>query len=77
MKNLISKEVDGVWRLTETANAKLGNIQRGTIFTFAISESGAFLWANAEDAVGVIEPGSIQLLLTSPPYPLLSPKASS
>jgi hypothetical protein len=49
------------------------NIQRGTIFTFAISESGAFLWANAEDAVGVIEPGSLQLLLTSPPYPLLSP----
>jgi DNA modification methylase len=73
MRGLISKEEDRVWRLTEAANAKLGNIQRGTIFTFAISESGAFLWANAEDAVGVIEPGSLQLLLTSPPYPLLSP----
>jgi hypothetical protein len=57
MRGLISKEEDRVWRLTEAANAKLGNIQRGTIFTFAISESGAFLWANAEDAVGVIEPG--------------------
>jgi site-specific DNA-methyltransferase (cytosine-N4-specific) len=75
IKGLISKEEDRVWRLTEAANAKLGNIQRGTIFTFAISESGAFLWANAEDAVGVIEPGSLNLLLTSPPYPLLSPKA--
>jgi site-specific DNA-methyltransferase (cytosine-N4-specific) len=74
MRGLISKEESRVWRLTEAANAKLGNIQRGTILTFAISESGAFLWANAEDAVGVIEPGSVQLICTSPPYPLLSPK---
>ncbi len=75
MKSLISKDEDRVWRLTESANAKLGNIVRGTVLTFAISEQGALLWANAEDALGIIEPESIDLLMTSPPYPLLNPKA--
>ena len=75
LRGLISKEEPSVWRLTETANAKLGNIRQGSILTFAISEAGTFLWANAEDAVGVIEKGSIQLICSSPPYPLLHPKA--
>ena len=75
LRGLISKDEPSVWRLTETANATLGNIVRGSILTFAISENGAFLWANAEDAVGVIEKGSVQLICSSPPYPLLHPKA--
>jgi hypothetical protein len=75
LRGLISKDEPSVWRLTETANAKLGNIVRGSILTFAISENGAFLWANAEDAVGMIEKGSIQCIISSPPYPLLCPKA--
>ncbi len=54
----------------ESAKAKLGNMRRGTILTFAIGENGFLLWANAEDAVSVIEKESVQLLMTSPPYPL-------
>src|ERR1035441_6257434 len=75
LRGLISKDEPSVWRLTETANATLGNIVRGSILTFAISENGAFLWANAEDAVGMIEKGSVQCICSSPPYPLLHPKA--
>jgi DNA modification methylase len=75
VKGLISKEADRVWRLTETANCKLGNIVQGKIVTFAISEQGAFLCGSAEDVVGIIEPGSLSLIMTSPPYPLLTPKA--
>jgi hypothetical protein len=57
LKNLIAKGERSLWSLTDTAHARLGNIMRGTILTFAMSESGAFLWANAEDALTVIEPG--------------------
>jgi DNA modification methylase len=74
LKGLIDKSEHSVWRLTDLAHAKLGNIRRGTVLTFAISEQGAFLWANAEDALAVVERGSVDLLMTSPPYPLLRPK---
>jgi DNA modification methylase len=74
LKKLIDSETRGVWRLTETANAKLGNIVVGNVVTFAISENGALLWAQASEAVTYIEHGSLQLLMTSSPYPLLKPK---
>jgi DNA modification methylase len=74
LKGLIAKGERSIWSLTDSARSKLGNIQRGTIVTFAVSEQGAFLWANAEDALTVIERGSVDLLMTSPPYPLLRPK---
>jgi DNA modification methylase len=38
-------------------------------------EHGTALWAAAEDAVGYVEDGSVQLIVTSPPYPLLRQKA--
>jgi DNA modification methylase len=74
LKGLISKGERSVWSLTQSANARLGNIVRGTVLTFAISEQGAFLWGSAEDALAVIEPGSVDLLMTSPPYALLKSK---
>ena len=74
LKGLIDKSERSVWSLTDTANSKLANIHRGTVLTFALSETGAFLWANAEDALTVIERESVDLLLTSPPYPLLKSK---
>jgi DNA modification methylase len=70
VKGLIQKGERAAWRLTENAKAKLGNMRRGTILTFAIGENGFLLWANAEDAVTVIEKERVQLLMTSPPYPL-------
>lgn len=75
MKGLISKAERSIWSLTSAADAKLGNIRRGTLLTFAISEDGALLWGNVEDAVAAIDPESVDLLLTSPPFPLLNPKA--
>ncbi len=74
LRGLIDKSERSVWSLTQSANAKLGNIIRGSVVTFAISDRGAFLWASAEDAVAVIEEGSVDLLMTSPPYALINPK---
>ncbi len=77
LRGLIDKSERSVWSLTQSANAKLGNIIRGSVVTFAISDRGAFLWASAEDAVAVIEEGSVDLLMTSPPYALINPKEST
>jgi len=74
-KGLISKGERAVWSITESAKAKLGNMRRGTILTFAVGENGFLLWANAEDAVAVIERESVQLLMTSPPYALARGRA--
>jgi DNA modification methylase len=73
-KGLIAGEQRGRWELTDRANAKLGQIVRGAIVTIFETDRGCMLWANAEDAVGLLEPHSIDLLLSSPPYPLLRPK---
>jgi site-specific DNA-methyltransferase (cytosine-N4-specific) len=75
MKGLIARERRGVWALTEKANARLHNIVRGAVVTLFETSNGVFLWANAEDAVGIVERESVDLLCTSPPYPIVSPKA--
>jgi DNA modification methylase len=36
------------------------------------TDDGIALWAHAEDAAEFIEPGSVKLVLTSPPYPVVS-----
>lgn len=75
LKGLIDNSHRAAWTLTEKANAKLANMKRGVILTLFETDKGLFLWANAEDAMGVIEPGSVDLLYTSPPYALVHPKA--
>lgn len=73
-KGLIRKGDRAVWSLTEKAKAKLGNIRRGMVLTFAVGPNCTMLWANVEDALAVIEPGSVQTILSSPPYPLQRPR---
>lgn len=73
-KGFLGKPRRGLWELTERGNATLRNARRGTIVTIFETEHGFALWANAEEAVGIIEPGSLDLIVTSPPYPLLKKK---
>jgi site-specific DNA-methyltransferase (cytosine-N4-specific) len=69
LHGLISRERRNLWELTDKANTQLRNIVRGAMLTVFTTESGAFLWARAEDAVGIIERGSVDLIFSSPPYP--------
>lgn len=64
-----------LWEITERGSAALRNIRAGAVVTVYESESGVALWAEAQAASGLIEDGSVQLILTSPPYPLLRRKA--
>jgi DNA modification methylase len=74
VKGLIENGERNRWALTDRANAKLGNIVRGKIVTIFETERGFVLWANAEDALSVLARESIELVYTSPPYPLLRAK---
>ena len=65
----------GLWELTPLGSGKLRNVRPGLVVTVFETDAGAALWAQAEDAAAVIEPGSVDLIYTSPPYPLLKPKA--
>lgn len=61
----------GTWQLTDEGRAKVQRIARGQIvLVYSLDDGLAFL-AHAEDAAQIIEPESLSLILTSPPYPLI------
>lgn len=61
----------GIWELTDAAFTKLGRINRGKSVLIYVTSDGLALWAHAEDAASHIEQGSVQLVMTSPPYPVI------
>lgn len=65
---------DGLWRLTGKGRSALREARPGVVVTVFTTESGFALFGRAEDALSVVEDGSVQLLLTSPPYPLVREK---
>jgi DNA modification methylase len=70
-KGLIAGE-RGVWELTEKGRSKLDTIGRGRlVLIYSVDDGLAFL-GHAEDAAGAIEPGSLSLIMTSPPYPVVN-----
>jgi len=62
----------GLWSLTQMGVAKLPRIRRGTVVTVleTADGNGFLFWAWAEDTVAVIEAESVDLIWSSPPYPL-------
>lgn len=75
-QTLVAKELvageKGIWELTDKGKEKLTRVNRGkTILIYSLDNGLAFL-AHAEEAAGAIEPESLSLILTSPPYPVVS-----
>lgn len=64
----------GLWRLTEPARMALTPQQPGCVMMGVSTELGVALWANAEDVFERLDQ-PITLVLTSPPYPLATPRA--
>ena len=71
-KGLIATGPRGKWAITDAGRSLLQTIRRGIILTAFTTEAGICLWANAEDAAAVIDKESIDLIFTSPPFPLLT-----
>ena len=74
LKGHIAAPGRGLWELTAGGRNALRNVARGVIITVFETTDGVALAANVEDAAGVVLPGSVDLLFTSPPFPLLSGK---
>ncbi len=75
-QGLLFNDDAGLWNLTEQGQHALALARPGVVITLYQSERGQLLWADARSAAGqVLDPKSVQLLFTSPPYPLTRPKA--
>jgi len=62
------------WRLSGKGKQTLENIRPGIIVTVFETHQGEALWACAETASAAVKDDALKLILTSPPYPLVSPK---
>lgn len=74
-RGFVSKEKYNRWELTEAGANHLDNCRPGVIITVYETANGTALWATAETASAVIGDGTINLILTSPPYPLNKQKS--
>jgi len=73
-RGLLSAEERNAWTLTDKGTNHLRNCRPGIVVTIYETENGVALWADATTAAAVIEDSSIQLIITSPPYDLVTPK---
>lgn len=63
------------WRITDQGRAWADEARPGLVITVYETPFGLAVWADALTAMGRMEDGKFQLILTSPPYALLRPKA--
>jgi site-specific DNA-methyltransferase (cytosine-N4-specific) len=75
LQGLICRDQPNTWSLTDKGRRSLTSATPGLVVTIFVTDSGAALWANCEDAVGLIDDGSTSLIFSSPPYPLVNQKA--
>ena len=68
---LIASSKRGVWEITDAGREKIARIDRGKVVLIYSTDNGLAFLAHAEDAATAIEPGSLSLVMTSPPYPLV------
>lgn len=66
---------EGDWTLTGRGEKALRTSVPGLVVTIFTTDSGQALYGSCEDAVGLLDDGSVNLIFTSPPYPLLHKKS--
>ncbi len=75
IENNPERRTRNLWELTDKGQKGLYNCKPGIIITVFTTNLGTALLAEAETAVQFIDDDSIDLILTSPPYPLTTQKA--
>jgi DNA modification methylase len=68
-KGTIASGGRGKWVLTDEGAAKLLNAQPGVLITIFETTLGKAIWGRAEHVIGQIQPETIDLIFSSPPYP--------
>lgn len=74
LENSPERRRRNMWELSDRGREGLHNCKSGVVVTVYETEMGEALWATCESAVSLIADGSIDLILTSPPYPLVTKK---
>lgn len=62
------------WTITTKGRRALRVARPGLVITLYTTDRGVALWGACEDAAALIEDQSVNLIMTSPPYPLLRQK---
>jgi len=75
-KGLIGRNENGVWTLTDRGADTLQNCSPGVILTvYEAASGGEYLWADAATAAGHLADRSVNLIFSSPPYPITAGRA--
>jgi DNA modification methylase len=64
------------WRVTDAGNEALGRVRKGVRIIVFRTTLGRAVAAMAQEAAAIVEPGSAQVLFTSPLFPLCTPLKS-
>ncbi len=67
---LIDGSRRNLWALTDHARRGLANLRPGLVFLVFETDRGLALWGEVESAMALVDDASVNLLVTSPPYPL-------
>src|SRR3546814_2830549 len=76
LMGMVDGSVRNLWRLTPSGKRDLRNAAPGIVITVFETALGQALWAEAEAAYALIEDGSINSMILSPPYPIATAKTS-
>jgi hypothetical protein len=74
LQGLVMPADSGLWALTDKGSSALRKATPGLVVTISMTDKGAALSGHCEDAVGLLEDESCQLMFSSPPYPLVRSK---
>jgi DNA modification methylase len=75
IENNPTKRTKNLWELTDRGKKGLYNCKPGILITVFTTDLGTAIFAEAETAVTFIADQSLDLILTSPPYPLVTQKS--
>lgn len=74
IENEPGRRTFNLWALTEKSKRGLKNCRPGVVVTVFTTGLGRCLWAECQTAVSLFDDDSVDLIMTSPPYPLLTRK---
>lgn len=67
---LLATPMRGTWAITGKGKSELRMASPGVAITVWTDHAGRVIWGAIEDAIGLVDRGSVNLWCTSPPYPL-------
>ncbi len=71
---LLRPAEDRDWVITDKGRNSLRYAKPGLILTVFVTEYGEAMFGRCEEAVGLLDDGAVNLIFSSPPYPLLRQK---